>query len=101
MHWYGIHGVEILYTLMGTGCEWVQRTYAEGQEVIVGQWKDGRVGTFRGIRTGNHGYGATVFGSKGVPPVKPDETLEMFVFMDAAQLSRARGGARVKQSEVK
>ena len=36
----------------------------------------------------------------GVAPVKPEETLEMFTFMDAAQLSRERGGARVALSEV-
>ncbi len=128
LYWYAIHGVEILYSLMGTGCEWIERSYTEGQEVIVGHWKDGRIGTFRGIRAGNRGYGATVFGTKGikfatpvqgappykslveeivrfmktgVAPIKPEETTEMFVFMDAAQLSRARNGARVALSEVK
>jgi predicted dehydrogenase len=126
--WYGIHGVEILYTLMGPGCQWVERTFTEDAEVTVAQWRDGRLATYRGIRKGNHGYGALVVGTKGiklsepargsaamyrglvqeivrfmktgVAPVHPEETLEMFAFMRAAQLSRERGGARVALSEV-
>jgi len=127
LYWYGIHGVEILYTLMGPGCAWVERTYADDAEVTVARWKDGRTATFRGIRKGPHEYGATVYGSKGVKlsepvkgalyqglvteivrffqtgraPVPPEETLEMFAFMDAAQLSRERGGARVELSSIR
>ena len=35
-------------------------------DVVTGTWKDGRVGTFRGIREGALKYSATVFGTKGV-----------------------------------
>jgi len=127
LYWYGIHGVEILYTLMGPGCQWIERTFTDDAEVIVARWKDGRTATFRGIRKGPHEYGATVYGSKGVrlsepvrgalyqglvteivrffqtgrPPVPPEETLEMFTFMDAAQLSRQRDGARVDLGSVR
>ncbi len=41
--WYGIHGVETLFTIMGPGCKTVIRT---GPESAVGVWKDGRVGDF-------------------------------------------------------
>jgi predicted dehydrogenase len=121
LYWYGIHGIEILYTLMGPGCQWVERSFSEDQEVVTAQWKDGRMGIFHGFRKGDHGYGATVytnagvrlsepvkgatykqlvmeivkFFQTGVSPVKPEETLEIFTFMDAAQLSRERGGTRV------
>jgi predicted dehydrogenase len=126
LYWYGIHGVEILYTLMGPGCQWVQRTFTDDQEIVTAQWKDGRIGVFHGFRKGDHGYGATVYSSKGVrlsdpvkgatykqlvveimkffqtgvSPVKAEETLEMFAFMDAAGLSRQRGGARVQLREI-
>jgi hypothetical protein len=121
LSWYGIHAVEILYTLMGPGCEEVTRTYAPEAEVIVGRWKDGRVAAIRLTRPYG-GYGAVAFAGKEsrqaqkdlytgyrglveeivrffqsrVPPVPEQETLEMFAFMDAAQRSREAGGAPVK-----
>jgi predicted dehydrogenase len=123
--WYGIHTVEIVYALMGTGCESVNRVHTDGMDVVVGTWKDGRVATVRGMRKGPYAFGVTVFGNKailksedkkfeyrpmlvemvkffqtGVSPVNPDETLEMFAFMQAADLSKARGGASVLLSEV-
>src|SRR5262249_13613621 len=64
----GLHGVETLYPIMGPGCETVVRTQTKGTEVVTGTWKDGRVGTFRGIRDGKSDYGATVFGTKGIAP---------------------------------
>ncbi|MBN1816244.1 MAG: Gfo/Idh/MocA family oxidoreductase, partial [Sedimentisphaerales bacterium] len=66
LYWYGVHGVEILYALMGTGCESVNRTHTQGWDVVVGRWNDGRIAVYRGIRQGKSGYGATVYGSKGI-----------------------------------
>jgi hypothetical protein len=126
LFWYGIHAVEMLYTLMGPGCESVTRVHTDGADVVVGKWKDGRVGTMRGIRDGKQDYGAVAFGAKsnlatptamksdyrnllvevvtffqtGAPPVPPEETLEMMAFMEAADLSKARGGAPVTLKEV-
>ena len=119
--WYAIHPIEILYALMGTGCEEVSRTTSPGADVVTGRWKDGRIGTVRAIRPYSD-YGAVVFRAKGivqsrpkaaagyrpllveivkffqtgVPPVPNEETLEMFAFMDAAQKSREQGGRPVK-----
>ncbi|MPZ20489.1 MAG: gfo/Idh/MocA family oxidoreductase [Luteitalea sp.] len=66
LFWYGIHSVEMLYTLLGPGCARVTRTHTDGADVVVGQWKDGRLGVVRGIREGEASYGAVVFGSEGV-----------------------------------
>jgi len=68
LFWYGVHGVETLFTIMGPGCESVTRTHTPDTDLVTGIWKGGRVGTFRGIRKGKADYGAMVFGSKGVAP---------------------------------
>jgi len=122
--WYGMHGVELLYTLMGTGCETVVRVTTPGTDVAVGTWQGGRVGSFRGNRASSSGYGADVFFAKGkqtvddykgyapmlveilkffktgVVPVTPEETIELFAFMEAADESKRRGGAPVKVADV-
>jgi Oxidoreductase family, NAD-binding Rossmann fold len=124
LFWYGVHGVETLFTIMGTGCEKVSRIQTEGTELAAGVWKGGRIGTFRGLRQGHHDYGATVFGTKGVapsggyggyeplvveivkffktgkPPVSAEETLEIFAFMEAADESKRQGGKPVDLESV-
>ena len=56
----GVHGVEMLFVTMGTGCTHVSRTSAEDYDVCVGTWGDGRIGTFRGSRSrSNQRYGGS------------------------------------------
>jgi len=119
--WYAIHPIELLFTLMGPGCETVSRAVGKDADVITGIWKDGRIGTVRALRPYGT-YGAVVFREKTVveskattvegyrpllveivkffeskqPPVPNEETLEIFAFLDAAQRSKAAGGAPVK-----
>ncbi len=62
---YGIHAVEILYTLMGPGCERVTCSHTKDADVATGTWKDGRVATIRGNRAGGSAFGFTAFAEKG------------------------------------
>jgi len=58
---YGIHSVETLYALMGTGCTDVTTTWTEDAEIVSGRWIDGRLGTVRGVRRGATAYSVTAF----------------------------------------
>jgi hypothetical protein len=123
LSWYAIHPIEVLFTLMGPGCETVTRTAAADADVVVCRWKDGRLGEVRAVRPYSD-YGAVItkgrdvvvshpksgeaadyrplvmeivkFFETGKPPVAPEETLEIIAFMDAAQKSKEQGGVPVK-----
>ena len=60
LSWYAIHPIEALYAIMGTGCEEVTRTSTPDADVVVGRWKDGRIGTTRALRPYSN-YGAVTF----------------------------------------
>ena len=124
LYWYGVHGVETLFTIMGTGCKTVSRAFTAGTDLVTGIWEDGRIGTMRGIRQGSSGYGGVVYGEKeikalgsyagydpllveivrffttGILPVSPEETLEIFAFMTAADESKNKGGIPVRMEKV-
>jgi hypothetical protein len=119
LYHYGIHGAEILYTLMGAGCRRVTCVHDAGVDVVTGQWADGRAATLRGIRAGKADYGFVGFAEKSVqsvvvdtrviyrellkkivetfekktPAVDPAETLEIMAFIEAANKSGANHGA--------
>lgn len=69
LYHYGIHPVEVLYTLMGPGCDRVTCTHEKGVDVVTGHWQDGRVATVRGIRSGKSAYGFVAFTEQGVQTV--------------------------------
>ncbi|MEA1952266.1 MAG: hypothetical protein U9N87_12850 [Planctomycetota bacterium] len=126
LYYYGIHGTEILFAIMGPGCKTVARAHGKGggmpsgTDVVVGVWADGRVGSFRSAA----GFGATVFGSKGIvpsggwtgydplvvkvaeffktgkPPISPEEILEVYAFLSAADVSKTKGGCPVSIEAV-
>jgi len=126
LYWYGVHGCESLYTVMGTGCQSVKRgTTEDGKIMVTGTWSGGRTGIFREENGQDRkGYGGKAVGDKGEAaigtydgydvllyaivdmfrtgkaPVSADETLELYTFMEAADESKRRGGAEVKLQEV-
>jgi predicted dehydrogenase len=124
LFWYGIHGVEMIFTIMGPGCVSVQRTHTDDCDVVTGIWKDGRVATFRGIRNAKLDYSGFVYGKKDIsmigsfsgyqpllveiarffetrkPPVAAAETIEIFAFMEAADESKRQGGCPVTLDSV-
>jgi Oxidoreductase family, NAD-binding Rossmann fold len=117
--WYAIHEAEMLFTLLGRGCEEVTRVDSADATVVTCRWKDGRIGTMRALRPYSD-YGVVsflknekgftsqstpvkttsadldreliTFFTSGVPPVANEDTLELMAFMDAAQRSKAAGG---------
>jgi hypothetical protein len=124
LFWYGIHAVEMLFTVMSTGCTQVTRVHTPGTDVAVGVWDDERVGTVIGMRTGKYEFGGTAFGvdgslplspyngykpllleiakffQTGQVPVRPEETLEILAFMEAADESKKQGGIPVEMEVI-
>jgi hypothetical protein len=126
LYWYGVHGCEALFTVMGTGCESVKRGLTEdGKIQVTGIWDGGRTGIFReengkdrksygGKAVGETGespigtydgydvllYAIVKMFRTGIPPVSAEETLELYAFMEAADESKRRGGAEVTLKEV-
>jgi predicted dehydrogenase len=123
LYLYGIHAVEPLFTVMGPGCETVQRTKTDGVDLVIGVWKGGRIGTFRDLRGGKTDFTTIIYGKNkmitakssgyapllkqivnffqtGNPPVPAEETIEIYAFMSAADESQAQGGAPVSIAEL-
>ncbi|MEZ0453440.1 Gfo/Idh/MocA family oxidoreductase [Sphingobacterium thalpophilum] len=119
LYWYGIHGVEMLFALMGAGCKKVRTIQERGVSMYVGQWDDGRIASLRGIREGKDDFGGTVFLTDqivhlgqfmgygplldhilpffqtGISPVDEKETLAICAFIDAAEESKLSGGVPI------
>jgi hypothetical protein len=126
LYWYGVHGCESLYTVMGTGCVSVKRgTTEDGKIMVTGTWEGGRTGIFREENGKDRkSYGGKAVGDKGEaeigkydsydvllteivnffrsgkPPVSAEETIELYAFMEAADESKRRNGAEVTIKEV-
>ena len=121
LFWYGVHGTESLFTVLGPGCVSVQRGKTPAGKIEVsGVWTNGARGTFRE----DPKYGVSAEGTKGVmpvgnfdgyaplaqeimkffrsgvSPVPPQETVEIFAFMEAADESKRRGGKTVDVQQL-
>jgi predicted dehydrogenase len=118
LFWYGIHSAEMLFTALGKGIKSVRCIGNEEVDIATGIWKDGRVGTLRGMRKGAKGFGAVLFREKQIQhitqdnkipvyvglikeiikffqtkisPVDLEETVEVMAFLEAANKSKQTG----------
>jgi hypothetical protein len=121
--WYGVHGVDLLFSYLGTGCRSVRTLHEDDMDLLIGTWEGGRIGTVRGMRFATYHFGCTVFTKRGTlhglagdeppahvllarhtakflhtgePPFDPEETLEGMAFLEAADQSREQGGEAVE-----
>jgi predicted dehydrogenase len=118
---YGIHITEMLFTLMGSGCERLTAMCCDDCDLVAARWSDGRIGSLRGLRRGCTGYGFTCFTDRGilhrqvslktayrnlcqalvrsfdteVAPVDLNQTYEIIRFLDAVESSRHEDGSPV------
>lgn len=123
---YGIHATEMLFALMGTGCESVTTQFVDGAEVVTGHWQDGRIGTLRGNRVGGTSYGFVAFCENavierqvstrfayrnlcqqivqsfetGTAAVSPEVTLEVVRFVLASLQSEQHDGATIRLDSI-
>lgn len=126
LFWYGIHGVEILFTIMGPECQTIRRIGTSHTDVVIGEWDQQRIGTYRGIRKGHRTHSGIIFSSMGIhqagdfnevghrplvlemlkffrtgtSPVNINETLAIHVFMEAADESKRNGGVEISMEET-
>ncbi|WEK35639.1 MAG: Gfo/Idh/MocA family oxidoreductase [Candidatus Pseudobacter hemicellulosilyticus] len=125
LFWYGIHGVEMLFTILGARCTSVQRVYTDSSDLITGIWDGNRIGSMRGVRTGNWDFGGRAYGKTGkaltlgnftgyaplvpniirffetgVSPVPKEETIGIVAFMEAAEESKKQQGKAVRIDSV-
>jgi GFO/IDH/MocA oxidoreductase family protein len=125
--WYGIHSAEILFTMMGTGCQEVHAVLGEDYDLLVGVWNDGRIGTITGKRVEPFNFGCSLLTDKGekttvathdipwyalmmgpiveffktgITPIPNAESLEIIAFLEAASRSRTAGGTTIKLNEL-
>ena len=117
---YGIHAVEMLFAMLGTGCEWLCNVASDDAEEATGRWKNGRIGSVRGLRPysdfgfvtfskgkGTHHSVDLKFAYRdmlrqivrmietGKSPIPPAETLQIVQFIEEAQISAEIGRAHV------
>jgi len=123
LFWYGIHSAEMLFAFMGTGCQAARCIATPELDVVIGEWEDGRIGLLKGTRLGKGQFGCVVHTEEGnacgmalstppyyfglmqqvvrffetrTSPIDVGETLEIIAFLEAADASRAQGGAVVE-----
>jgi len=122
LFWYGVHSAEVLFSLMGAGCQTARCISYPDTDLVIGEWNDGRLGVMRGTRLTRGDFGCVVhsesatkvgiaqpeppyyqlmlkhvmrFFETGESPIDIQETLEITAFLEAAEGSRESGGGPV------
>jgi predicted dehydrogenase len=113
---YGIHAVEMLFALVGKGCESVSCVGSKFADMATGVWESGQIGSVRVDRPGGS-YGFVTFTDRiehvsvstafiyrellkeivkmfqtGQAPIDPAETIELVRFIEQANTSAANHG---------
>jgi predicted dehydrogenase len=116
LYWYGVHGVEMVYTLLGPGCREVVCHTSENGDIVVAKWENGKIATLAATRLPRSDYGGAVHSEKKVsafvcdtrdlyvplvksivaffkgakPPVPIATTVEMMAFIEGALKSQGQ-----------
>jgi predicted dehydrogenase len=122
LFWYGCHTVEMMVAIMGAGCREVRCLRTDSNDALVAAYDDGRIATIHGVRRAHWNFGAILHrkdGARhidasagrpyylglldailnslpnGLSAVPAEEMIEVVRIMEAANMSRATGGAPV------
>ncbi len=117
LFWYGVHSIEVLNVVMGRGCREVRAIRNDAVDLVIATWSDGRIATFRGLRSGEWKFGVTLHRERGVQcvdlihnswfvqtlklirdelaggksSVDAEDTIEIIRIIEAANASRVSG----------
>ena len=99
LFYYGIHGVEALYAVMGTGCVSVSRRVTADSDVTTCRWRDGRVGVYHGLPKADPARPLlTVIGEAGTVSTKDAANYDGIVRVIAEAPSEGAARALVARS---
>ncbi|MFJ7936156.1 Gfo/Idh/MocA family protein [Sporosarcina sp. NPDC096371] len=101
--WYGIHTIEMLFTILGQGAKSVTTLSNDEHDVITAVWKDGRLGTIRGNRKGNTQFGAVIHFEQGSDYINIDADRKPYYasLLEQIVVFFRDGSSRVSVSETK
>ncbi|MEH7014081.1 Gfo/Idh/MocA family oxidoreductase [Neobacillus niacini] len=92
--WYGIHTIEMLYAILGSGAKNVRTESNQDYDLIISQWEDGRIGTARGNRKGNYNFGAVIHYERGNEYVRIDSSSKPYYASLLEQIMLFFGGTK-------
>ncbi len=124
LFWYGIHTMEMVVTVMGTGCQEVRVVRTDDADLVTLRYADGRLASLHGLRNGTNQFGLVLHRAEeghqfiditGKPQLRyagllkailnclpneatlvpPRETLEVIRLLEAANESRQADGKTV------
>lgn len=125
-YYYGVHAVEMLGVVAGTGANWVHRHALENRDITVIGYDDGPSAVVETLRDAAYGFHLTAYGADGftsvqvsdfsgfytntmrqvvkmvetgTPPLSREQTLEVLAILEAGTRS-AESGGRVDLTDI-